>query len=320
MSLKMANSSIIPIEIDCNILHYIKDISEIISYMRTSTKFLDAAKYCVTELQSSTLVQVPIENFANFVGLREIKKIILMGSPNIIETIPKLYKMTFFIGNLIDLSYLGYTVTLILQNLHSKNKVLDIRIIAYYNGSPIGFVFQDNRFMILGLKDYKSFVIDIQKYDPSWILIPTISIMNDPIGINYANIYKCYPAYFIMKRFLKDFLNTSNFGLLYPDKPPSEDNIPLSEYAKMIANIGIDQNSDEENITLKFLEIYLIYNQIDNFQKVIDYFQPDVTEYKRILNEYAIDYTDIPDLNILWIIVYRSTFIDANKNNIRRYT
>jgi hypothetical protein len=128
--------------------------------------------------------------------------------------------------------------------------------------------------MILGLKDYNRYVIDIQKYDPSLALIPTIDIMNNLMGINFIDIYECYPVYFVMKKLLKDFLYNNDFGLLYPDRPPSKENILFWDHVpKIIANVGVDNKSDDENITLKLLEIYFIYNQTDDFQTIINYFQ-----------------------------------------------
>jgi hypothetical protein len=163
--------------------------------------------------------------------------------------------------------------------------------------------------MITGLRSYKGIVEEIENHDRKLILIPTSDIAHDVAGLNYFDIYGYYPVFSIMTRLLKDFLNTNDFGLIYPDQPPSRDNVPISYYAAMIANFGADNYSDDDSITRRLLEIYFVYHQTNNFRNIMNRLQPDPDKYKQILINYSIPDTKAATTDHIWTVIAASTLI-----------
>lgn len=288
---------ILPPELNCMILSNVTDVFDIVNYMMVSRNFRSAARHCVKKLTSNNIVEVPISNFANFLILEKIDSNILLTDTDqfeTIKTIPRLKSATLYLRHVNDLRVLVEVVTTLLLNIDFDV----IKIIAYYHDLPVGFILQGNRFMIMGLTDgnynFDHMFGEIQRFYPNLLLVPTEYIIPMNEGINYINIFQHFPEPLFMKRKLIKFLQETDFGLLYPNQSPSPNNPPLSNYAKIIANLAIDSYDDDYNITRLLFEVYLLYNQIINFNDIDSH-----------LIEEPLNYEDN-----FWTIIKESVFID----------
>jgi hypothetical protein len=301
-------------ELNCMILSNITEVSHIIDYMKVSKEFLNAARYCIKTLTSDEIVEVPISNFFNFRILQKIDRYILLTAVNnfqILSTIPNLKSATFYLGNIENLEVLKRDILNLILNINF-NGGNDIRIICNYNDSPIGFILQNDKFMIYGPTEpfnFDNLFIQIQKIYRHLIFVPSTYVMTSDKRINYIDTFKCFPEPLFMKKRLVEFLSNTDFGLLYPNQPPSPNNPAVSNYAKIIGNFGIDNYADDDNICRILLEVYLVYNQIIDFNNIDQHLQPYEDEYNQILNSYMIE----EPLNFeddFWTIIRNTMFFD----------
>jgi hypothetical protein len=289
---------IMPLEIACHMISYIKSIHDIINWMIISKRFRYLAEFCIQEIYSDIVVRVPITNFIDFIALKKVNDNILLtnldiSNVNILTTMPKLYKATFYIGIIEDLDYFKSMIINILKYLNTPN----ILICGYYNRKKVAFVVQNNKFMFLGFETNSNsysllynLIKEIQIHNLELILISLNSnyqALPDIANIHFKDMSLLSGNYAVISKTLKHFLRVTDFGLLDPSKPPSDNNPSISKYAQLIANAGIDKHriKNEENLISDLFVIYNAYYQTEQLVEVASFFQSDLNIFNRLFNK-----------------------------------
>ncbi len=303
----------IPRELLCQTFNYVLDIDTLTTFMTISDDISNLAKNTITRLCSKDIVYLPLHKVINLPKLREIdNKILITGNFEMISTLTELSNGVFYVEEC-DIYQLGEVIVSILKSLKSKNP--KIKILSKYNDKNVGFILQDGTYIIYHPGDVSYIIKLLRNYNQKLIYISCRMnfVSSCWLKLNNVRYHMVWTPYNIfMRNNVKFFLLNNDFGLVYPNQPPSNGNIPLSIYAKLVARVGLDLYYD--NITEKFLRI--MFHHYKNYQHILDYFRPNKDVLDQIMYDYEIKSCDLTFPCNIWSIIYEEGFICNNRNKI----
>ena len=234
----------------CEVIQNINDFQDILSFMSTSKKLYEMVKKCVLFINSPLKLEIDIRLLRDFKRLISISNnIVLVLKPDTIEvisTLPQLKVVNFILEKDVDKH-----VLLILQQFSQKD--LEIRV---WNETFV-FILQGSRYIQMAERWIPSLYLELKYEYPELQWIPWKTRPDSDAGT------------FMMNRSMRTFLIEGDFGLVYPKKPPSENNPPISVYIKRLARYGVATKIQIKRAII----LYLQYNKL--LSDLGSHFTPD---------------------------------------------
>ena len=241
----------------CEIISRLTSIRDIINYSETSPRFYQLAKRCLTRLDSDEYIEVPLTWLSEFKNLRvtgeNIRVLVTPRTLHLVESLPRLLEANFILE---DLSFESFLDEL---NLNRKVPQESFRMINNYE---TGYIIQGNRWTNFGVGS----PIPQEEY-PGLYLIDRFSLMREICPDYLSGIYIQFM--YLISPVLGDYLLRTDFGLVDPSQPPSEEsqeNLPLNSYLQRVVQGGLI----DMVFMLALMRIYFYYRRQANRGYIID--------------------------------------------------
>jgi hypothetical protein len=288
--------SYLPQDLLCKAISGVTDISDISQAFQTSNTFRQYASSCIQSLTSDKIVTVSLQFLSTFPNIiianHNIVFTVSEDNLHILRKLNKLQQASLLIDdNLLEP---------LLQNLNGLNLSHNyFKILLTRPETIVGVLILDNNFLIIPW-NYEEWItekinqinpnlIPVELPDPQTRIIPREEPVfgQNPFGPNIPQAVAYGPSltgYRLWKNPMREFLLTSDFGLLDPTQEPSEENKPLSEYIRLIAD------GCNANLLTKILSLYVNYHMLMNGilinadQRMRHYFGEQLKMYKPDIN------------------------------------
>lgn len=251
----------LPLEQACQAISYITDITDVSRILQTSVGFRQYV-HCIQNLTTNRLVTVTSSYLSAFTNLVSVDHKIVVNL-DVLPSLPKLQQAHFLIRDVNLLAPL-------LQNLNRLDYPEHyFKISLVLPDIIMGILILNGRFVIIPPgKNYEQALTQIIN-----------QIRPSLVQLTIPNTGQRFNRFVLLRKPMRDFLKTADFGLVDPSNPPSDSNPPLSNYAKILAD------GAPTGLLLKIFTIYVFYNrlyQIDNpifintNQEIRRYFEPQI--------------------------------------------
>lgn len=257
----------LPLEMACHIISNITDVHDISKLIQTSSGFRRYA-YCIQHLTSNTNIRIPVSYFEIMPGLQTIDhKIEIPVQYYDLDLLSKLDILSEAYFVLQDINLLSP----LLQVLNGLNLVQHyFKISLVLPATTMGILIQNGRYIIIPAKNSSAqrLVELLDELKPLSKFINNIHpSLVELISQGYPSLVQIIPpesflqtnllyTYTLLKKPMRDFLKTADFGLVDPTQPPSDNNPPLSNYIQIISD------GTGEKVLMELLNIYIYYHQL----------------------------------------------------------
>lgn len=240
----------LPIEQSLQIISFVTDISDINTLSKVSNTFRSYINY-LENITSDNLVHINGSFLNLLTNLKHIDhKVIISIDEKDTFTLKKLHKLREAHFLIRDASLLSYLLESINGLNHDEHYFKISLLLQSENETIHCIIIKDKRYMIIPRNEDRSLIKIINECKPSL----------NKIKLPYTGIG--FKAFALIKKQMLNFIKAADFGLVYPDRPPSIENPPLSNYIKTLAN-----GCTYATCTL-ILFIYVAYNRLNKDAKI----------------------------------------------------
>ena len=266
----------LPLEMVCEIMSYITDIKDIVSLPEMF------AKLCIKRFTSKDFIITPISYFNSFESLVYSDNKILFevdaNSLSVIASLRRLRKANFIINSPELLVPLLHEL-----EIRSKDFEVDFKIVIQYPTITVGIIIQGQKFIIIPRYKFP-YYNDIS------------NVLSDDIRKEYTELQEVHHRNMLLRYKIIEFLRMSDFGLVYPLQPPSNDNPPLSIYINKLADGGISRR----DILIKIVYIYVYYHKLKHGPIITA--DDNMKDYFPLPEGVDINYSLLTDANLRRIV------------------